>query len=274
MTRFKPTRDEELGAALRDLDVPEHRPAFHAEVRARLESAKAARRAAEQRRSVAWRFAAAAAVVAIVASAVVVGGTRDTVEMASAAEVRQRVVAAWAAADSIGGTLVFNDRRTSDREKRRWEFLLTARGDLRLRDRTRGGALAYDADRNVERSLNVSESIPDSDVLFASERRGLAPGWPDQGPAMDILERNLGAVVRALAAGGDASVKETTYRGRAAWVLDSEIRVNLIVPDDSPNHLTVTVDQKTGFPLRIIAAHDEQVLWTTRMVDLEVDAPV
>lgn len=92
-------------------------------------------------------------------------------------------------------------------------------------------------------------------MLFASERRGLAPAWPDQGPARDILKRHLGSVVRALAAGGDASLEETAYRDRAAWVLDAEIRVNLVVRDDSPDHLSVTVDQETGLPVRPTGPH-------------------
>jgi hypothetical protein len=44
---------------------------------------------------------------------------------------------------------------------------------VRLIGITRPGDIAYDADDNIERGLNPSESIPDSDVLFGSEIRGL-----------------------------------------------------------------------------------------------------
>ena len=52
MTRY---RDEELGAALLALEVPEHRPGFYADLHRRLGQERAARRAEVRRRLIARR---------------------------------------------------------------------------------------------------------------------------------------------------------------------------------------------------------------------------
>jgi hypothetical protein len=199
-------------------------------------------------------------------------GTKPRV--ATAAEVRQAVARAWSSARNVSGVLVSHAPRVFEEGTNRWSFILTARGDFRLDSLTRGGSTVYDAKKGVERSFHPSESIPDSGALFASERRGLAPGPPDSGPASSILDRGLGSVVRALATGGEGTVKEITYHGHPAWLLDTDIRANLIVPELSPNHLQVTVDQETGFSVRVVATRDDEFVWETRIEDLEVDGPV
>jgi hypothetical protein len=277
------TRDEMLGAALRQLEVPEHRPGFESALLTRLaEDAVASRRprhAPRRARRPAFRrgpwalgLAAAAAVVAVLVVTSTLPGTRPGT--ASAAEVRRAVARAWASAESVSGVLVSRAPSVFEEGTLRWSFILTAEGDLRLDDLTRGGSVVYQADKGLERSLNPSESIPDGDVLFVSERRGVPPGPPDPGPPSSLLDRGLGSVVRALSAGGGGSVREVTYEGRPAWLLDTDIRLNLIVPELSPNHLRVTVDQETGFPVRVVATHDGEFVWETRIEDLEVDEPV
>jgi hypothetical protein len=193
--------------------------------------------------------------------------------VATAAEVRRAVARAWAGTENVSGILVSRFSPEVDwTSTRRWSFILTASGDFRLDDLTLGGGVVYDAQRGIERNLGPSESIPDSDALFAAERRGLPPGPPDQGPFNYILlQRGLGSVVRALASGGGGTVSETTYEGRPAWLLDTDIRLNLIVPEQSPNHLRVTVDQETGLPVRIIATHDDRFVWETRIEQPRVD---
>jgi hypothetical protein len=284
-------QDQVLGRALRELEVPEHRPGFYGAVRAKLEEEAAGRgvlgresnrfpvRPLERgrpptRRRWVWGWATAAAITALSLVAVMVGVLGPSPRVATAAEVRARVARAWASAESISGELVVNNRGVFGSGERRWAFILTARGDFRLTDLTRGGDLVYSAGRGEERSLSVSESIQDSDQPFAYERRGLAPGLPDQGPSLDILDRNLGSVVRALAAGGGGSVREVSYRGRPAWLLDTEIRANLLEPELSPNHLQVTVDQETGLPMRVVASHDGRLVYETRLEGLRVDPPL
>jgi hypothetical protein len=44
------SRDERLGAALRELDVPEHRPEFHRELRRLVDAERRARRGRRRKR--------------------------------------------------------------------------------------------------------------------------------------------------------------------------------------------------------------------------------
>lgn len=276
-------RDEVLGAALRRLDVPEHRPGFHAALKMRLAEESAARRPRPARdrprgrlfRPRRWAWGLSAAAVVALATLVVTSilpGTRPPT--ATASQVRQTVARALASAENVSGILVSRAPRVFEEGTVRWSFILTSNGDFRLDDLTRGGSVVYRAALGLERSLSPSESIPDTEVLFASERRGVPPGPPDPGPAASILDRGLGSVVRALAAGGGGIVKEITYKGRPAWLLDTDIRVNLIVPELSPNHLAVTVDRATGFPVRAVWSRDGKFVRETRIENLKVNQQV
>jgi outer membrane lipoprotein-sorting protein len=292
-------RDETLSAALSRLEVPEHAPGFEDRVLARLREEVATReispRTAEterlparrprvrrraRRRLAAWLPAAAAVVLAAIV-VVTVGEQGIGRRVATAAEVRAAVAGAFESADSVSGTLVerswvpIEERRGASREQR-WRFTVTARGDFRLTRLGRPGDVAYDAGDNIERSLNTSASIPDSDVLFGAEITGLAPGPPDQSPSTTALDRSLGAAVRALASSGGGEVKETRHEGRAAWVLETELPVPNYAEDYEfwPNHLEVVVDKETGFPVRALASRDDDMIYEIRIEDLEVDGDV
>jgi hypothetical protein len=219
-------------------------------------------------------LATAAAITAAAVLAVALGLPGRGPSVATAAEVRARVAHAWASAEAISGELVVENPAVFGVGTRRWAFVLTAQGNLRLEDLTRGGTVVYQAGEGVERSLSPSESLGNSDELFPSERSGLAPGPPDPSSSVGILDRSLGSVIRALADGDGGSVTEITYRGRPAWHLATDIRANLLEPALSPNHLDVTVDQETGFPVRVLATHDDRVVFETRVDDLKVDPPV
>ena len=279
-------RDEILGAALRELEVPEHRPGFQAALRKRMAeegvAADGPRRARHAPRPAPrpafrrgpWALGLAAAAVVAVAVLVVTStlpGTRPRV--ATAAEVRRAVARAWASTESLSGVLVWRSPGTFEEGTQRWSFILTAEGDFRLEGLNRGGTVVYDARKGLERSFNPSESIPDGETLFASERRGVPPGPPDLGPASSILDRGLGSVVRALDAGGGGSVKEVSYEDRPAWLLDTDIRVNQIVPELAPDHLRVTVDRETGFPVRAVYTRDGEFVREMRIEDLELNEP-
>lgn len=281
-------RDESLKAALSRLEIPEHALGFEARLRAWLEEDVAGRQSLQRservmpffptrpkkvtRRRLAWLPAAGAAVVAAVVVAITIGEPGVTPRVATAAEVRGAVARAWATADSVRGTLVTRSSAGPDQteRERRWRFVITARGDLRLTGITRPGDVAYDADDNVERGLNPSESIPDSDVLFGSEIRGLASGPPDQTSSITVLDRALGSVVRALAASRGGDVRETTYEGREAWLLETDLPVPEKDEEFWPDHLEVVVDQETGFPLRAIASNNGETIYESRLEDLEI----
>jgi len=153
----------------------------------------------------------------------------------------------------------------------RWRFLLTAQGDFRLTGLDHPGVVVYDAREGVERSLSTSASMPGSNVLFASELTGLAPGGPDPGPPGALLDRSLGSVVRALAAGHGGRVRLVTDHGRSSWLLDTNVRTTGAL---FPDHLQVTVDRQTGFPVRVLASRQGRTIYETRIEDITVNPPI
>jgi hypothetical protein len=282
-------RDEVLTAALSGLEVPEHARDFEARLRAWLHEDLAGRESltgservtrfpptrpkrVARRRLAAWLPAAAAVMVAAIVVAITIGEPGVTPRIASAAEVRRAVARAWATADSVSGILVSRSSVPPDREQpeRRSRFVITRHGDVRLTGITRPGDVAYHAEDNIERGLNPSESIPDSDVLFGSEIKGLAPGAPDQTSSITALDRGLGSVVRALAESRGGEVKETRYEGREGWLLETDLPVAEKNQEFWPDHLEVIVDRETGFPVRAIGSNDGEVIYETRIEDLKI----
>ncbi len=280
-------RDEILGAALRRLEVPPHRPGFHADLLAMLGTAVSEPDVADPERPSTPRWAqprrgrlrhprgwmlglaaAAAAVLTLFLGVANFPGTKPTT--ASAAEVQAAVARAWASARGIAGVLIVRYRNPANASQQngRWRFLLTAQGDFRLTGLNHPGVVVYDASAGIERSLNTSASMPGSKVLFASELTGLAPGAPDPGPPDALLDKSLGSVVRAIAAGHGGHVRQVTYQGRAAWLLDMNIRTS---KDLFPDHLQVTVDRQTGFPVSVRASREGQTIYETRIQDFTVN---
>jgi hypothetical protein len=268
-------RDHELGAALRALEVPEHVADFEARLEQRLRAERRPARA--PRRSFRWAgpvlaVVAAAAVVALVV--IEVPATSQTPllagpETASAAVVQARVRQAFASIESLSGTLVTDGPGAGDR--RRWSFTLTAAGDFLLRGPDEGELVAYDAGTGVVRSAQRSSSAG-GDTLFYAERRGVAPGPPDE--ELPIVPAEYGAYVRALLASDDPRVVGTVYDGRPAWRLDVPLEPNELVPQFSGDELRVVVDRGTGFPIRVVERRDGAILHELRIDDLGVDRPV
>jgi len=215
-------------------------------------------------------FVAAAAGLAALALGLPRGG--DGPEIATAAEIKAKVAAALSSARSVGGELVVHGasyRNAYGWERRRWTFALTASGDFRFTHDGGTSDLAYDASKGVERSLGTFSG---DYTKRARERTGIAPGPPDHGPADYFLQRDFGAVVRALLAASDPQVTETTYEGRAAWKLDIAATPNAIVPELSGDHFEITVDKETGFPLRVVETKGGKFLDEIRIEDMEIDS--
>src|SRR5206468_8657829 len=101
-------------------------------------------------------------------------------------------------------------------EVSRWSFAMDARGDLRSTALDGSADSVFDAATGVLRSYNVSAALG-SGPHFASVVTGEAPGPPDGGPGDAFLQRQLGAVVRALLTARDPQVRETVFAGRKAW---------------------------------------------------------
>ncbi len=273
MSRTDPTthRDLELAAALRELDVPDHAPGFFDELERRL-AADPTRSSPARRPRLRFgtRIAAVAAAIGVVAA--IVGWPRtDEAQVASAAVVKAHVRASLDTLRTLSGVIVTDGPQAGD--ERRYRFTLDAEGDFRLDGPAPGEAIAYDASTGIARSAQRSASLG-GDALFYAERRGVAPGPPDQGPPTWILPDELGAYVRALFASGDPRIEEITYAGRAAWRVDVDTVPNAVVPAFSGDRLAITVDRQSGIPVRVVESKAGAVVRELRIEQLAVDGPV
>ena len=257
------SRDERLGAALRELDVPEHRPEFHRELRGLLDAEHRARRARRRWLPV-GAAAAAAATIAVVA--IGIPRTHHTgPQTASAAAVQARLRTAFAQMRNLSGVLVTDGKR--------WTFTLDAAGDVRLEGPGAGEVITYDAASGVARSAQHSASLGGS-TLFYAERDGVAPGPPDQGPPTWILPSELSAYVRAALAAGDPGVRDVAYDGRPAWQLDVATIPNQVAPELSGDHLQITVDRTTGMPVHVVERKNGTPVHELRIERLAVNSAV
>src|SRR5919206_3587316 len=254
MTTRDHYRDEGLGSALRELDVPEHDDAFFIELEQRLRTAPEPGRRLGFPRAPRTRgalvLAGAACLALVLFLALGLPNLRSGADVARAAEVRTAVLKTLAGAQTVRGDLVYTalDVRTGKTKTMRQTFAEDASGDLRLTDAGGQGDLAYDAASGVERSITTSASMGTG--TFYAERVGLAPGAPDEGPSDFVLGREVGAVVRALAAAHSTSVADVSYAGRPAWKLDAQVKPNIVFAD--ADRLQITVDRETGFPVQVL----------------------
>ena len=275
---MKTVRDDRLGAALRELEAPEHRPSFHAELERLLAAEAAERRPARKplttrRWALRIAFAGVLGAAAFVALDIVRSG--DTpgpvdVEEATAAEVRRAVGVAVARAESLSGRFVSRQRtpESDGVETERGTFKLLADGSYRVTSDRKDEA--YDVRR---RTHTVHDYGPGYEA-FAHRARRLAAGPPDS-YYDSAFQRDLASVVRALLATGDVPVEEVQVRGRPAWRLSTPVRQDRLAgPAGSPDHLVVVVDQETGVPLRARWTVDGRLREELRLSDLDVNANV
>ena len=131
---FTPSRDDELGRRLRELDVPEHQAAFYAELKSLL---AVAHPAAPRRRRRRWSLSAVAiaAVAIVVAGAIGIprpgGGSHVSgPPAANAAMVKAHLRSALGAMRNLSGVLIASGPASSD--DKRWRFTLDDQGDARL----------------------------------------------------------------------------------------------------------------------------------------------
>lgn len=269
MSRTDPTayRDLELGTALRELDVPDHGPAFFDDLERRLAAEPARRPTRRPRLRWGLRLASVAAAVGVVAA--VVGWPRaERTQVASAAVVRAHLQASLDDLRTLSGVIVADG--PAQGAGRRWRFALDARGDFRLDGPSAGESLTYDASAGVVRSAQHSASMG-GDAIFYAERRGVAPGAPDLGPPTWLLPKELGAYVRALLAAGDARVHEIDYEGRPAWRVDVGTIPNVVALTLSGDRLAIIVDRETGLPVRVVESKSGTLLRELRIEQLAVD---
>ncbi|HVU76990.1 MAG TPA: hypothetical protein VHC67_05365 [Gaiellaceae bacterium] len=242
--------DDLLGAALRELETPEHRPHFHRELRGRLQHEQRPRRT----RTLALR--AGALVAAAAAAAVVLTTVRHGGSPAEAAIVQERMRDALASLRNLSGGLVASG--TGQGKTVRFRFVLDTRGDLRIEGPRPGDVEVLDAAALRVRSAQHSASLGGS-TLFYAVRSGVPLGPPDDTslePGQSTLGA-FGAAVQAALAAGNPSVEDVTYEGRPAWRL-------LLATEQA----RVTVDRATGMAVRVddLAHHR-----TLRIVGLAVN---
>jgi hypothetical protein len=260
-----------LGDALRQLEVPEHRPSFHADLGRLLAEERIAGRRFRRAPKRVNRARLAVALVAAAAAALIIaiGIPRGEHSTADAALIKEKVRLALGTMRNLQGILVYDGPRKDD--ERRWRFTLTAEGDFELGGPRRHEWMAYDASARIARAAQRSESLGGVGPLFYSERRGLAPGLPDPGPPSWLIPTEMGAFVRALLAADDPRVRVTVYEGRPAWTLSVDTVPNAIVPEFTGDRFQITVDQESGMPVRVIERKGGAVIRELRIEDLGVN---
>jgi hypothetical protein len=231
-----PHTDELLGAALRELEVPEHRPEFHRELRHRL---RAERR---PRRAVRVGLLAAAVVIA----ALLVATLRHGGSTAEAAIVQAKMRAALAGFRNVAGEIVASGKGQG--KTVRLQFVLDAAGDVRLDGPRAGDVLLYRARQLTFRSAQHSASMGGPTLFYAVHTGALPP---------TLVTSTFGAYVQAALAAKSPAVQHVTYAGRPAW--------RLLI---SARGVRVTVDKATGMAVAVDALrHHRQI----RIVGLRLD---
>jgi hypothetical protein len=239
-------RDETVGRALLELEVPEHAPGFFEELETLL-----AREAKPPRRR-RWPVGAGALATAVAAVAVALAVVWTRPEPADAAAIAREAGQTLTDLRSLSGRATYRalDPQTGALVPSRFSFARTAAGDVRVtRLSPTFGDLAYDASQGVVTSSETSASLGTG--RFYAERSWAAPGPPDEPPLDAVVGRELGAAVRALAAARDPEVTEAEVGGKPAWRLEADVRPNAIFAD--ADHLSVLVDRATMVPVRVVA---------------------
>lgn len=304
-------RDEQLGAALRDLDVPEHGADFFHTLERELDAADAdaadletriahdhprttaarddlrdrrRRRASSSgRRGLTWGLAAAAMAAAVLIAIMV--APRDLLPdrvagdlgpgVATAAEIKAKVTAALEGVRSLRGVLVVISRDSADapRDEMRWHFAATARGDFALR----GSNVLQNGEMRAEE-------------LAYDAGTGVERAWSRDGD-----EQPFGGERTGLAAGPPDP-------GPSEWVLQRSLGsvVRALLAADEPSvretsyegrpawvlatpvdrnrlstysadRMEVTVDSATGFPVRVVETLQGDLVREIRLEGLELD---
>jgi hypothetical protein len=182
--------------------------------------------------------------------------------------VQARLRSALRTLRSLSGDLVASG--AAQGTPQRWHFALDAAGDVRLEGPAAGEVITYDARSGVVRSAQRSASMGGA-ALFYAERDGVAPGPPDEGPPTWLLPDEFADFVRAAVASADPRVHAVSYDGRPAWRLTVATIPNTIVSDSSADHVEITVDRRTGVPLRVVETKRGATLRELRIEHVRVD---
>lgn len=270
---MRPERDAELGAALRALEVPAHRPDFWDRLLERLGADEggdelARRRMRRARRRWSGLGVVAVGIAALILVTVGLPGRVLGPQVASAQEVTRRAARAVATARTVSGQAEVHEVDVQgNASDRRVSFTLDRAGDVRTDDLSDGTSESYRAETGTRRTLRETGGS-----VVAIEETGLPPGEPDGTGPDSFLRRDLAGVVQALVEAEDASVRETTFDERPAWRLVADVTPNLIGP--SADGIEVVVDRATAIPVEITEKRAGAVVRRVRVLGLAVDRPV
>lgn len=273
-----PDHDEEIGRALRSLEVPEHRSDFFETLARRLEEQPPKRLPTwGGRRPVFLLSAAAAILVAALIGTSLLPANRGGPQIASAEQVQGHVARALASTSTLTGQVAIECAEQygpcqpeGGRTTLRWSFSENAAGDERVTGIGRVDDLAYRAAEHRQRTVTAFGETTD-----AQDISGLSAGPPDFPAARSVVRREYASVVRTFLDGTSATpVRETSYTGRAAWRLSIPVQRNKLDGPSSGDRLDVTVDRQTGFPLRITETLRGKFLHEIRLSGLTVNVPL
>ena len=155
-------------------------------------------------------------------------------------------------------------------------------GTFRFRSAPGEAVETYDAQAGVWR-LYSPETTSEDDGSWraeqAMESRGVAAGPPDGDIGVEVGHAASARAIGRLARG---DVEGVVYDGRPAWIVSAPIpheegrgNVGLNSTCMEPiGRIAVTVDEETGYPLRIQEYAHGVVHWEVRLEDVVVDAPL
>ena len=291
-------RDEQLGALLRELEVPDHTPGFFERLELELQRQPAPplrRRAPLVFRPSFVMGVALVLIVVLVGTWIGVPGQRfGGPAVATAAELEARMAQAFGSTTSIDGFLdveqleylpgagensAFGQEpgiEETEIAASRYRFAATENGDLLLEivaDQSRFPQLvprgeAYFASDGSVREFQGRE--PEEAFRNAPiQRIGEPLGFAGEGALSFPLKRSLGSVVRVLLLqNADKPVEETVHRGRPAWRL--EVAVSPL-GEISPDRQEIIVDKATGFPLQVTETRRGRLVRRTSMSEIRVN---
>lgn len=240
-------RDGRLGAALRRLPVPEHRPGFWDDVDAALagDDRPVVRLDEERTRRRRWAApltAAAAAVTLVVAAtgAVLWTGSSGDGQVGVAGR------PGAAATPALFSAAYDHTVAAGDAGSRRWELAVAADGSYRWTAADGRDDYAYDAAAGEATELHRGGAAGD----YTAAAGGVPPGGPDQRIVRPEPLGPLADVVAALGRAGDDRVLAVEAAGRPAWRYDGPVAPNRLGPG-SPDRAVATVDRATGVLLEL-----------------------
>lgn len=267
-------RDDDLGAALRGLETPDHGIHFHADLHRRLAEERARPPRLHRLR---WPIRLLAIAVAVAVAAIgfqllrsYADDSSPAGEPTSAADVKASVREAFAGARALSGTFVSRrrDPASEEVETASGTFLLLSDGSFLVR--TDGVAEAYDARRRIRTLYDPNPGFEP----VANRARRLAAGPPDAS-VDSAFQEELSAVVNALLGVAAPPVEQDVLAGRRVWTLSAPVgQDGEGDATTEADRVTISVARATGIPVYASWTAGGELLRELTLSDVAVDPAV